>query len=270
MTMRPPDSDPTMQPQAAPAPPTEDEPVLAPSGRLQVLKRICDVAVALLLLALAIPVVVCCALLIRLCSRGPVFYTQTRLGQFGKPFTIWKLRTMVHNCELTTGARWALRNDPRSTGIGRFLRLTHLDELPQLWNVLAGHMSLVGPRPERPEFIPALEQAIGNYRQRLLVRPGVTGLAQLYLPADTGIASVRKKVTYDLHYIQQMGCWFDFRLMLATALQSVGLPCRFVRRLLRLPRIEQIEGPRNVDKPAISSQSPPTDPHCDRSYETRT
>ena len=105
-----------------------------------------------------------------------------RLGKNGRPFRLHKIRTMRHDCEKATGPRWAVPGDPRITPLGRFLRQTHLDELPQLWNVLRGEMSLVGPRPERPEFVPDLEQAIPHYRDRLLVRPGVTGLAQVQLP----------------------------------------------------------------------------------------
>src|SRR5439155_12868491 len=116
-------------------------------------------------------------LLVKLTSRGPALYTQTRLGRNGRPFTIYKLRTMQHRCESLTGARWSTPGDPRITPVGRFLRKTHLDELPQLWNVLRGDMALVGPRPERPEFVPQLEQAVPHYRDRLLVRPGVSGLA---------------------------------------------------------------------------------------------
>src|SRR5213078_860902 len=98
---------------------------------------------------------------------GPAFYSQTRVGQGGRQFTIWKIRTMIHNCESLTGPRWSMPGDPRITPVGWLLRHTHLDELPQLWNVLCGHMSLIGPRPERPEFVPDLQRAIPAYGQRL-------------------------------------------------------------------------------------------------------
>src|SRR3954471_12705663 len=144
-------------------------------------KRAVEFTAALALLALTAPLLLLAALLIKLTSRGPAFYTQTRVGLGGRPFTIYKLRTMIHKAESLTGPRWSLPGDPRVTRFGQFLRLTHLDELPQLWNVLRGDMSLIGPRPERPEFVPELEQALPGYRKRLAVRPGVTGLAQVQL-----------------------------------------------------------------------------------------
>jgi len=212
-----------------------------PSGTAPAVKRGCDLFLAGLMLILAMPVIAICAGLVRLSSRGPALYSQTRLGCFGRPFRIWKLRTMTHDCEKASGARWATRNDPRVTMIGKFLRMSHLDELPQLWNVLCGDMSLVGPRPERPEFIPLLEVSIPHYRSRMAIRPGVTGLAQVYLPPDTGIPSVRRKLQYDLYYIRRMGLFLDLRLMLATGLQAIGAPCRFVQRLLLLPKTSHVE-----------------------------
>ena len=130
----------------------------------------------------------------------------------GRPFTLFKIRTMAHDCEKASGARWSTPGDPRITRVGAFLRKTHLDELPQLWNVLRGDMSLVGPRPERPEFTPLLEQVVPHYRDRLAVRPGVTGLAQVQLPADTDLDSVRRKLAYDLYYIRHLNGWLDLRL----------------------------------------------------------
>src|SRR6185437_15316966 len=134
-------------------------------------KAVFDYVAAACLLVVTSPVILLAALLVKLTSRGPAFYTQTRLGQHGRPYTIYKIRTMTHDCE-KNGAKWATIADPRITRVGGLLRRTHLDELPQLWNVLRGEMSLVGPRPERPEFVPGLEQAIPHYRHRLLVRPG--------------------------------------------------------------------------------------------------
>src|SRR5262249_6782677 len=158
---------------------------------------------------LVAPVILLCAVLVRLTSRGPAFYSQVRLGRGGRPYRIYKIRTMYHQCELKSGARWSQAGDPRVTPVGRFLGSTHLDELPQLWNVLKGDMALVGPRPERPEFIPALARAIPLYELRLLVRPGVTGLAQIQLPPDTDVQSVRAKVAHDLYYVRHMSLWVD-------------------------------------------------------------
>jgi lipopolysaccharide/colanic/teichoic acid biosynthesis glycosyltransferase len=165
-----------------------------------------------LLLAAALPVIAIAILLIKLTSRGPAFYLQTRLGRYGRLYTIYKLRTMVNNCERYSGACWAKTNDPRVTAIGWVLRKLHIDELPQLWNVLKGDMSLIGPRPERPEFLHELEKAIPQYRLRLLVRPGITGLAQVQLPPDTDLASVRRKLPYDLFYVRHSSPWLDLRI----------------------------------------------------------
>jgi lipopolysaccharide/colanic/teichoic acid biosynthesis glycosyltransferase len=164
---------------------------------------------------------------------------------------------MTHNCELKTGVRWATADDPRITRLGHFLRNTHLDELPQLWNVLKGEMSLVGPRPERPEFIPSLEQAIPHYCQRLLVRPGVTGLAQIHLPADTNLDSVRRKLAYDLFYVHQASFWLDLRIIACTAFQVVGTPTSFVRKLFYMPSVDVIEDSyRNLTACPVSQVQP--------------
>jgi lipopolysaccharide/colanic/teichoic acid biosynthesis glycosyltransferase len=148
---------------------------------------------------------------------------------------------MYHNCEKHTGPIWALPCDPRVTWIGRYLRKTHLDELPQLWNILRGDMSLVGPRPERPEFVPELQKAIPHYNARLLVRPGVTGLAQVQLPADTDLASVRRKLAYDLYYIRNTCFWLDFRLVACTAAHVVGVPFHVLCRWFFMPSQAQVE-----------------------------
>ena len=181
------------------------------------------------------------ALLIKLTSRGPAFYTQTRVGQEGRLFKIYKLRTMVHECEALTGARWSLPGDPRVTAVGRLLRVSHLDELPQLLNVLRGEMSLIGPRPERPEFVPELERALPGYWQRLTVRPGVTGLAQVQLPPDSDVTSVRRKLAHDLYYIERLGPGLDLRILFCTALYAVGVPFDRLARLAGTPGREAIE-----------------------------
>jgi lipopolysaccharide/colanic/teichoic acid biosynthesis glycosyltransferase len=211
------------------------------TGCYGAVKRAADLACAVVLLVLTAPLVLLAMALIKLTSRGPALYTQTRVGRGGRPFTIYKLRSMDHRCESLTGARWAVPGDPRVTPVGRMLRRTHLDELPQLWNVLRGDMSLIGPRPERPEFVPRLEQAIPHYRERLRVRPGVTGLAQVQLPPDTDLNSVRVKLAYDLYYAEHCGFWLDFRIALATALKMLGLPFRLLRSLFRLPARVAVE-----------------------------
>ena len=193
-------------------------------------KRPLDVALALVLLAAAGPLLLLAWLLVKLTSCGPGFYAQTRLGRGGRPFTLYKIRTMVHDCESLSGPRWSLPGDPRVLPVGRWLRRAHLDELPQLWNVLRGDMSLVGPRPERPEFVPQLAKAVPHYRDRLRVRPGLTGLAQVLAPPDTDLASVRRKLAYDLDYLQRLGFWLDMRLLAATAWHLLGLrPARALR-----------------------------------------
>jgi lipopolysaccharide/colanic/teichoic acid biosynthesis glycosyltransferase len=228
-------------PASTPAPGQGDPDCLleVPPGWYPALKGAADVAAALVLLVLSAPVMLLSGLLVKLTSRGPVLYTQTRLGRDGRPYTIYKIRTMTHNCESATGACWSTTGDPRITPVGRFLRDTHLDELPQLWNVLRGDMSLVGPRPERPEFVPRLEQAIPRYRQRLLVRPGVTGLAQIQLPADTDVASVRRKLAYDLHYVQVVSFWLDVRIVFGTGLKVLGVRSGMIRKVCWLPSPEE-------------------------------
>lgn len=204
-------------------------------------KHLIDLCMAVLLLLPTIPIVVVAALLVKLTSKGPAFYTQTRVGLGGRLFTIYKLRSMIHNCESLSGPRWSTPGDPRVTWIGSILRATHVDELPQLLNVLRGEMSLIGPRPERPEFVPHLEHALGAYRQRLNVRPGVTGLAQVLLPPDTDLESVRKKLAHDLYYIRELSPGLDLRLLLCTALYALAIPFRFTSRLVRLPSSTHIE-----------------------------
>ena len=206
-------------------------------------KRAADVVLSAILLALATPIILICAGLIRMTSSGPAFSSQARLGLFGRAFRIWRLRTTIEEGENAPGVRRAIGNDPRVTKIGRLLRLTHLDELPQLWNVLKGEMSLVGPQPDRPEFIPILESAIPNYRQRMAVRPGMTGLSQVYLLPGTGIPSVRKKVMFDLHYIRELGPLLDLRLLTATTMLVVGVPRDIVRKALRLPEPLLVQQP---------------------------
>jgi lipopolysaccharide/colanic/teichoic acid biosynthesis glycosyltransferase len=215
-------------------------------------KTALEFAVALLLFVPALPLILLAGGLVKLTSRGPMFYTQRRVGRHGRIFTIFKIRTMVHDCESLTGPRWSIPGDPRVTRIGQFLRRTHLDELPQLLNVLRGEMGLIGPRPERPEFIPALERALPGYRSRLNLRPGVTGLAQVKLAPDTDLNSVRRKLAYDLYYVQYVSFWMDLRILTCTALQVLGDPAGLARRFClkavgdAIERTLERSGPANV------------------------
>lgn len=197
------------------------------------LKAHVDVVLANVLLVVLSPVILFALLLVRLTSRGPVVYTQQRLGLNGKPFTILKIRSMYLESELD-GPRWCTPGDKRVTPVGRFLRWSHLDELPQLINVRRGEMSLIGPRPERPEIIAKLERSLPHYRQRLSVRPGLTGLAQVLQPPDTDLASVRRKLNYDLFYVDRMSLWLDLRISIGTALLPL-LPSSMIANLMGFP-----------------------------------
>ena len=223
------------------APDTAVECVLNPTWYSSV-KVVFDYLAALVLLVPALPLMLLAALIIRATSPGPAFYSQTRVGFNGRRYKILKLRTMVHNCELKSGIQWSQRGDRRITRVGKFLRVTHLDELPQLFNVLMGDMSLVGPRPERPEVIEAkgLVTVVPGYALRQLVKPGVTGLAQLQLPADTDITSVRHKIAYDLYYARHCGLLLDLRLLVGTVCKAMGMGPKWLRRLFFLPDRDRV------------------------------
>ena len=178
-----------------------------------VLKRIVDVAAALIGLVITAPIMALTALAIKLDSKGPTIYTQERVGRFGELFRMYKFRTMVVDAE-ASGPVWAQSDeDPRMTRVGRVLRRTHLDELPQLVNVLGGEMSLVGPRPERPHFVEELNGAIQRYDERLLIKPGMTGLAQVHYRYDQSLADVKRKLRFDLLYIKRMCLALDARIL---------------------------------------------------------
>lgn len=185
-------------------------------------KLVAEWLASLALLLLSIPIIAALGVVLKLTSKGPVFYSQMRLGLDGRAFRIHKLRTMTHQCEATTGPVWSVHPDPRITRVGKWLRDTHLDELPQLWNVLRGDMCLIGPRPERPEIAAVIERRMPLFRERLRVRPGITGLAQVRLPPDSNLDTVRQKLAHDLHYISRFGPAMDLRILLATALHFVG------------------------------------------------
>jgi len=175
-----------------------------------------DRIVALLLLIPCGPIIGLCALLVKLTSRGPAFYTQERVGMSGQVFNMIKLRTMRHDAEAQSGPVWAADEDPRATPLGQILRKTFLDELPQLINVLRGEMSLVGPRPERPCFVKRLKDRIPGYDERLKVKPGITGLAQVSTGADHSEEDVKHKLEFDTRYVKKMCWWLDFVVLLRT------------------------------------------------------
>ncbi len=194
----------------------------AVSSWRRVVKRSLDLTVSLIGIALSSPLMVLIAIGIKLDSRGPVFFKQARVGMKGKIFNMYKFRTMYRDAEVKTGPVWAKENDPRITRIGLFLRKTHLDELPQFFNVLRGEMSLVGPRPERPYFVQEFRKIIPHYDRRLYAKPGITGLAQIKRRYDETIGDVKKKVRYDVLYIRKMCPVLDM-MVLAMTFRSVIL-----------------------------------------------
>lgn len=195
---------------------------------------------ALLLLAAGWPIILATMLVIRLTSRGPAIYRQTRVGRRGRIFVMYKLRTMRLDAEAASGPVWTQLNDPRITHVGRLVRGLHLDELPQLINVLKGDMSLIGPRPERPEFTKKLAIAIPGYLDRLVVCPGVTGLAQINLPPDTDLDSVRRKLVLDLAYVREGSFWLDVRIFACTCARMFGVKGPRITRLFGLERVVQL------------------------------
>ncbi len=186
------------------------------------LKPVFDFVVSAIVVVLAGPVLLACMAAVRLTSRGPVFYTQWRVGQGGRLFRIYKFRTMRVDAERETGPVWAAgEDDPRLTPIGGWLRRHHLDELPQLINVIKGEMSLVGPRPERPVFVREFAGKWPDYRRRLQVKPGLTGLAQVRNGYDRHERDVRRKLVFDLLYIRRMCWWLDLRILARTAVLAL-------------------------------------------------
>jgi sugar transferase (PEP-CTERM system associated) len=179
-------------------------------------KRVLDVVLASVGLVLSAPLMLLTAIAIKLDSRGPILYAQERCGAFGQRFTIFKFRSMRVDAEADGRARWAAERDPRVTRVGRFIRKSRLDELPQLWNVLLGEMSLVGPRPERPVFVEELEKQIPYFHQRLFVKPGVTGYAQVRCRYGASTEDQLEKLQYDLFYIKSLSLWFDLSILFDT------------------------------------------------------
>jgi sugar transferase (PEP-CTERM system associated) len=181
----------------------------------QIARRIVSTLTALVGLLILLPFFPFIVLMVRLSSPGPIFFHQTRVGMNGKNFKVHKFRTMRTDAE-ATGAKWATKNDPRVTKVGMFMRKTRLDELPQLWNVLIGDMGFVGPRPERPEFVPMLVEQIPYFELRHMIRPGLTGWAQVRFGYGATMAEAREKLEFDLYYIKHMALGLDLLIMFET------------------------------------------------------
>lgn len=181
------------------------------------LKRITDIFLAVIGLTISLPLLIIAAVMIKADSKGSVFFSQTRTGKNGKPFTIYKLRTMRQDAE-KDGAKWASQNDSRITPVGNFLRKTRIDEIPQMYNVLIGNMSFIGPRPERPEFDRELSKEIPYYMLRYLIKPGLTGWAQVNYGYGASVEDSKMKLKYDLYYIKNYSFFLDLRIIFKTIL----------------------------------------------------
>jgi exopolysaccharide biosynthesis polyprenyl glycosylphosphotransferase len=179
-------------------------------------KRAFDVAVVLLLTLATLPVMVVTAIAIKLESRGPILYRQERVGLHGRTFTLFKFRSMAADAEVAGKAQWAQMRDPRVTRVGAYIRASRIDELPQLFNVLRGEMSMIGPRPERPVFVEELVKVIPFYKHRAYVKPGLTGWAQVNYPYGASIEDAREKLAYDLYYVKNRGVLLDLVILLST------------------------------------------------------
>ena len=176
-----------------------------------------DVVISIVTLPVVCPLILLFMLLTRLTSKGPVIYTQTRCTKDGKLFKMYKIRSMVVDAEADGGAIWAGKRDARITPLGKLMRKLHIDELPQVVNVWRGEMTVIGPRPERPEIGEQLRKEITGYENRMCVLPGMTGYAQLNRPPDTDLRDVRKKLILDFEYIERSSFWLDIRILLGTA-----------------------------------------------------
>ena len=264
--------------------------VLYQREHLSLAKRVFDVVISLAMLLFIFPVMIVFAVLVKLDSRGPIFYRQKRVGMnnrtggrrarptrrnqprqdgdshggrrhdedrresdiYGRPFEVLKFRTMVVESEKDGRPVWCQVDDPRVTRVGRFLRKTHLDELPQLINILKGEMSIVGPRPERPEFVVELTDQIPEYKQRLVVKPGLTGLAQIRHRADQVIDDVKKKIRYDFLYMRKASLSTDFMIILGTIPLVLGGSMYAFKRLKKARRflsIRNVLGIRRIRRP---------------------
>ncbi len=235
-------------------PRTKDLPTARASKTRLILKRAFDASLAAILLLVMAPFMLLVAIAIKIDSRGPVFYAQWRTGlnrrraglgtgterrrtsAFGRPFRIYKFRSMRTDAEPGGKPVWCRKDDPRVTRMGNIMRKTHMDELPQLFNILIGDMSFVGPRPERPEVISDLTGKVSGYEHRLLCPPGLTGLAQISHPADLALGDVKKKLRYDRLYLKRASMWMDMVLILGTVPKVLNVPRRRVRKISRFPR----------------------------------
>jgi lipopolysaccharide/colanic/teichoic acid biosynthesis glycosyltransferase len=221
-------------------------------------KELFERALAMLLLVPTAPVIAALVVLIRLNSRGPGIFRQARVGRGGRIFTMYKLRSMRIDAEAKTGPTWSPSGlDPRVTKLGYWIRRLHLDELPQLINVVRGEMSLIGPRPERPEFVHFLAHRIPGYLNRLAVHPGITGLAQINLPPDTDLESVKRKLTLDCEYIRSAGLFLDFRILICTALRMFWIKGPLVTGILGVDRLDLVHFSDEADiQPAGGPDAP--------------
>ena len=190
-------------------------PQLMPEWEKKV-KRGFDLLFSLVVILISSPLLIIVSILIKLDSKGPVIFKQQRTGQDGKVFSVYKFRSMVQDAEKISGPVWSTKDDPRITRIGKFIRKVRIDEIPQMFNVLKGEMSLVGPRPERPYFVEKLAKEIPLYKRRLKVRPGITGWAQVKHKYDETIEDVHAKLRYDLFYIENMSLRMDFKILFRT------------------------------------------------------
>jgi exopolysaccharide biosynthesis polyprenyl glycosylphosphotransferase len=187
----------------------------------RLVKRTFDVTASVFGIIFFLPVMGLIAVVIKMDSKGPSLFKQTRVGMRGRSFEMWKFRTMRQNAEAVTGPVWATEDDPRVTRLGNFLRKSHLDELPQLFNVLNGDMSIVGPRPERPYFVNQFRKVIPHYDRRLCAKPGITGLAQIKRRYDETLADVKKKLRYDALYVQKMCPLLDLKVVALTIIAVI-------------------------------------------------
>jgi sugar transferase (PEP-CTERM system associated) len=179
-------------------------------------KRLFDILASTVLLVITLPIILLFALAVKLESKGPAFYRQKRVGRYGEPFNLVKLRSMRDDAEAGGKAVWAAKNDDRITRVGRFIRMVRIDELPQTWCVLKGDMSFVGPRPERPEFVADLERQLPYFAERHMVKPGITGWAQVNFPYGASIDDARQKLEYDLYYAKNYTPFLDILILLQT------------------------------------------------------